>query len=149
MKYLTISLLLVFGVILTMCENKKATEENTIAQPPGWAKDAIWYQIFVERFNNGDPSNDPTPEDMYASTNYRQTPDNWSVTPWTHNWYEQEAWTEGLDTDFYGGLGLRRFGGDLQGVLDKLDSLEELGITAVYFNPLNDAPSLHKYDARN
>ena len=50
---------------------------------------------------------------------------------------------------FYGGLQLRRFGGDLQGVLDKLDYLQELGITAIYFNPINDAPSLHKYDARN
>ena len=44
---------------------------------------------------------------------------------------------------------MRRFGGDLQGVLDKLDYLHRLGVTAVYFNPLNDAPSLHKYDARN
>ncbi len=44
---------------------------------------------------------------------------------------------------------LRRYGGDLQGVLDKIDYLAELGITAVYFNPLNDAPSLHKYDPRH
>ena len=51
--------------------------------------------------------------------------------------------------DFYANLQLRRYGGDLQGVLNKLDYLKELGITAIYFNPLNDAPSLHKYDARN
>ena len=43
----------------------------------------------------------------------------------------------------------RRYGGDLQGVLDRLDYLQELGVTALYLNPVNDAPSLHKYDARN
>jgi cyclomaltodextrinase / maltogenic alpha-amylase / neopullulanase len=43
----------------------------------------------------------------------------------------------------------RRYGGDLQGLLDRLDYLQDLGITALYLNPVNDAPSLHKYDARN
>jgi len=150
MRYSYTLFILLFSFTLTMCDQKpKNQEEPDISQPPSWAKDAIWYQIFVERFNNGDPSNDPKSENMYASTNWRQTPDNWSVTPWTHNWYKQEEWTKDLDTDFYGGLGLRRFGGDLQGVLDKLDYLQDLGITAIYFNPLNDAPSLHKYDVRN
>jgi len=152
MRYFSILIVAILSIFtFNMCEEKadqKKTEKD-ITQPPSWAKDAIWYQIFVERFNNGDRSNDPTPENMNASTNWRQTPDNWSVTPWTWNWYKKEEWTKDLDTDFYGGLGLRRFGGDLQGVFDKLDYLQELGITAIYFNPLNDAPSLHKYDARN
>ena len=51
--------------------------------------------------------------------------------------------------DFYGTVQLRRYGGDLQGVLDRLDYLQELGVTALFLNPVNDAPSLHKYDARN
>ena len=151
MKYLSICFLVFSSFVLIMCEQKpeKAVKQQNHEQPPSWAKDVIWYQIFVERFNNGDHSNDPKPENIFAATNYRQTPDDWSVTPWTHNWYKQEEWTKGLNADFYGGLGLRRFGGDLQGVLNKLDYLQELGITAIYFNPLNDAPSLHKYDARN
>lgn len=42
----------------------------------------------------------------------------------------------------------RRYGGDIQGIIDKLDYLEDLGINALYLNPINDSPSLHKYDAR-
>ena len=76
-------------------------------------------------------------------------PTNWKVTPWNHDWYEPEDWAETDAGGFYKTVALRRFGGDLQGVLDKLDYLQELGVTAIYFNPLNDSPSLHKYDARH
>ncbi len=115
-------------------------------QPPRWAQQAIWYQIFVERFRNGDPSNDPRPEDMHGA-DPGKAPANWKVTHWGHDWYAPDAWAKGKRLSEM--MLLRRFGGDLQGVLDKLDYLQELGVTAVYFNPLNDAPSLHKYDARN
>ena len=117
-------------------------------QPPEWAREAIWYQIFVERFRNGDPSNDPRPEYMQGS--YPGfVPDDWKITPWHQDWYEQEEWAKGEGEHFHKLAAARRFGGDLQGVLDKLDYLEDLGITAIYFNPLNDSPSLHKYDARH
>lgn len=151
MKYISLICIVLLSSLMIMCEQKPATKnvKSNDKQIPSWAKNAIWYQIFAERFNNGDQFNDPTPESIYAASNYRQTPKNWTVTPWTFNWYKQEAWTNDLKTDFYGCLGLRRFGGDLQGVIDKLDYLQGLGITAIYFNPLNDAPSLHKYDARN
>ncbi|MCF6170185.1 MAG: glycoside hydrolase family 13 protein [Bacteroidales bacterium] len=152
MRSITVFLFILFSFVFVMCEQKpeKKKEIKILReQPPSWAKDAIWYQIFVERFNNGDRANDPRPENMYAASNYRHPPADWAITPWTQNWYKQEDWTKNLNTDFYGGLGLRRYGGDLQGVLGKLDYLQELGVTAIYFNPLNDAPSLHKYDARN
>lgn len=137
-------------IFITGCQTNVDNEsEETEIKVPQWASQAIWYQIFVERFNNGDPSNDPSPEFMYAASDFNPIPGDWTLTPWTHNWYEQEQWAKNMQVKFYDGLQLRRFGGDLQGVLDKLDYLEELGITAIYLNPINDAPSLHKYDVRN
>ena len=115
---------------------------------PGWAPDVIWYQIFVERFRNGDPSNDPTAHDITGVTD-EPPPDGWQPTPWTWDWYRQEPWAKAGGKDFYTTVQSRRYGGDLQGVLDRLDYLQELGVTALYLNPVNDAPSLHKYDARN
>ncbi len=142
--------ILILGISLSACmQTSKKSNQANISTPPTWAKNVIWYQIFVERFSNGDTLNDPTPETIYSSSNFIKTPENWSITPWTQQWYKEEDWTDQTAQDFYSNLQLRRYGGDLQGVLNKLDYLKELGITAIYFNPLNDAPSLHKYDARN
>jgi len=123
--------------------------DKSLASVPKWAKEAIWYQIFVERFRNGDPLNDPTPVDMAASYPGK-LPANWEITPWGHDWYSHEPWLDSVKAKgFYSKIQARRYGGDLQGVLDKIDYIQSLGVTAIYFNPLNDAPSLHKYDARN
>ena len=146
-KLFSIILLVIISQVLINCTSQK--QDDQVFLPPEWSKDVVWYQIFVERFNNGDPSNDPKPDNIKTASDFYPIPDDWSVTPWTHNWYEQEEWAKKLSDDFYGTLQLRRFGGDLQGVLNKLDYLEDLGITAIYLNPINDAPSLHKYDARN
>lgn len=122
------------------------------AAPPAWAGSAIWYQVFVERFRNGDPRNDPQPADI--ASDGQQAPLGWAVTPWNHDWYAREPWArekvnDRPKLDFGQVTGLRRYGGDLLGVLDKLDYLhDELGVTALYLNPVNDAPSAHKYDAR-
>ncbi|MBK7698181.1 MAG: glycoside hydrolase family 13 protein [Saprospiraceae bacterium] len=117
-------------------------------QPPAWAREAIWYQIFVERFFNGNQANNPTP---ITSDNalIDPLPDDWSLTDWGHNWYKQEPWAKKTGLDFYRTIQMRRYGGDLDGVLQKIAYLKDLGINAIYFNPINDAPSLHKYDARH
>ncbi|MEM1216240.1 MAG: alpha-amylase family glycosyl hydrolase, partial [Bacteroidota bacterium] len=144
------------------CQNKgipeASTADLTSENVPTWAKEAIWYEIGVERFRNGDPTNDPSAQDIIGA--YPSfVPDEWAVTPWTQDWYEEDDYFANFNDqlDYYGNkierfvdkAQLRRYGGDLQGVLDKVDYLESLGITAIYFRPLNDAPSLHKYDARN
>jgi cyclomaltodextrinase / maltogenic alpha-amylase / neopullulanase len=125
------------------------TAPTPFDQPPSWAKEVIWYQIFVERFSNGDKANDPKPENMAIAPLNSFAPTGWSITPWTSNWFEQESWAKQPGRSFSEMLQYRRYGGDLQGVINKLDYLQDLGVTALFINPINDAPSLHKYDARN
>lgn len=149
MKSSKFILLIVAGLSLLFSGCKQEPEVKDISSVPGWAKEAIWYQIFVERFRNGDPANDPTPADMKGAYP-GSLPENWQITPWGHDWYSHEPWLDSVRAgNFYGKIQARRYGGDLQGVLEKLDYIKELGVTAIYFNPLNDSPSLHKYDARN
>ena len=132
-----------------MQSKNKNIDDKSLASVPAWAKEAIWYQVFVERFRNGDPDNDPTPADMKGSYPDK-LPADWSVTPWGHDWYSHEPWLDSVKvSSFYSKIQARRYGGDLQGVLDEINYIQSLGVTAIYFNPLNDSPSLHKYDARN
>ncbi len=142
---------LVILLILTSCNLAMMAQTNALGfnQPPAWAQRAIWYQIFVERFYNGDKTNDPRPENINIPPLKMIAPAGWAITPWTQDWYQQEDWALKTGKPFSEMAQYRRYGGDLQGVLDKLDYLQELGITAIFMNPLNDAPSLHKYDARN
>lgn len=79
---------------------------------PYWLQDAVFYQIFPDRFANGDPTNDPP--NVQA----------WGATP--TNWHFQ--------------------GGDLRGVIQRFDYLLELGINVIYFNPIFQSPSNHRYN---
>lgn len=137
-----------FFIVLNILLIPQIFCQTPFNKPPDWAKEMIWYQIFVERFSNGDASNDPSPALMNVPDMKIFTPENWKITPWTSDWFKKDLWMEGSQKSFSELLQFRRYGGDLQGVLNKLDYLQDLGITAIYFNPLNDAPSLHKYDAR-
>lgn len=97
---------------------------------PDWAKGAVMYQIYVDRFYNGDPTNDvESNEYIYIGEPCTRVTD-WSKYP---------AY-----------MGVREFyGGDLQGVLDKLDYLQDLGVEVIYFNPIFVSPSNHKYDSQD
>ena len=97
---------------------------------PDWAKGAVMYQIFTDRFYNGDKSNDVETNEYYYIGDYSQRVTNWDKYP--------------------ANMGVREFyGGDLQGGMDKLDYLQELGVEVVYFNPLFVSPSNHKYDIQD
>ena len=97
---------------------------------PDWAKGAVFYQIYVDRFYNGDPSND------VLTNEYQYIGDK---TVKVEDWNKYPA-----------AMGVREFyGGDLQGVLDKMDYLQDLGVDVIYFNPLFVSPSNHKYDIQD
>lgn len=97
---------------------------------PNWAKGAVIYQIYVDRFCNGDPSNDVlTGEYCY-------------INEPVHRVEDWERYPAQMDVrEFYGG--------DLQGVIDKMDYLQDLGVEVIYFNPLFVSPSNHKYDIQD
>ena len=139
---------LAFLVLAASCARASSRDSQSHSSVPAWAADAIWYQIFVERFRNGDPSNDPTAHDIEGVTD-EAPPKGWRPTPWSQDWYRQEPWAKATGKKFYTTVQSRRYGGDLSGVMNRLEYLQDLGITALYLNPVNDAPSLHKYDARN
>lgn len=97
---------------------------------PDWAKGAVMYQIFTDRFYNGDPSNNVETNEYYYIGGYSRKVTDWNKYP--------------------DNMGVREFyGGDLQGVIEKLDYLQELGVEVLYFNPLFVSPSNHKYDIQD
>lgn len=112
---------------------------------PEWSKKVVWYQIFPERFRNGDTSNDPTVKDIEGSYPHDIT-SPWQIHPWTSDWYELQPYEKENGKNIWFNLQRRRYGGDLKGIIDKLDYIHDLGVTAIYLNPVFEAPSLHKYD---
>lgn len=152
-------LLLLVVLVVPGCRKRPQVDKNTVysvpeisedvlKKVPEWAQKAIWYQIFPERFRNGDPNNDPRMADMEGAWPHTKFP-GWKPTFWGQDWFAQEDWALTSGKDFYFTVQARRYGGDFQGIIDKMDYLKDLGINAIYLNPVNDSPSLHKYDARN
>lgn len=99
-------------------------------ETPEWAKGAVMYQIYVDRFYNGDPTNDVETGEYYYIGDVSVRVTDWNKIPAV--------------------MGVREFyGGDIQGILDKLDYLQDLGIEVVYLNPSFVSPSNHKYDCQD
>ncbi len=92
---------------------------------PSWAKGAVFYQIYVDRFCNGDKAND------VISGEYKYLDDFVHARAW------DDPITVGTND---------HYGGDLKGVMDKLDYLKDLGVDVIYLNPVFLSPSNHKYD---
>ncbi len=97
---------------------------------PDWAKGAIFYQIYVDRFYNGDRSNDVEDNEyIYIGEGTSKVTD-WNKYP--------------------AAMGVREFyGGDIAGVMQKLDYLQDLGVEVIYLNPIFVSPSNHKYDIQD
>src|SRR5579859_1326735 len=102
---------------------------------PQWVHDAVIYQIFPDRFRNGDKSNDPADGSQTFYGNLKLT--------------FHKTWNE-MVTDFKSDPTLQPnsdfFGGDLKGIQDKLPYLKQFGVTAIYLNPIFEARSNHRYD---
>ncbi len=97
---------------------------------PTWARGAVFYQIFVDRFCNGDTSNDVLDNEYcYIGEGTRRVTD----------WFK---YPDNMDVRSF-------YGGDLQGVMDKLDYLKDLGVDVIYLNPIFVSPSNHKYDIQD
>ena len=97
---------------------------------PDWAKGAVMYQIFTDRFRNGDVSNDVEDREYYYTGRYVHRVTDWEKLP---DAYDVHAF----------------YGGDLPGVREKLDYLQELGVEVLYLNPIFVSPSNHKYDTQD
>jgi glycosidase len=119
---------------------------SSISFVPAWAQHAVWYQILPERFANGDPSNDPTVESLAGGRLGGHEGDDWHKSRWTSDWYEMQPWETANGQDKWMNIHDRRYGGDIAGIIQRLPYLKELGINAIYLNPVFDAPSHHKYD---
>jgi glycosidase len=126
--------------------NKDSTDQQFEEFVPEWSKKIVWYQIFPERFRNGDLDNDPTLESIKGAYPHDVT-SPWQIHPWTSDWYKVQPYENKNGKDIWFNLQRRRYGGDLQGIIDKLNYFKELGIGAIYLNPVFWSPSLHKYDA--
>ncbi|OQY26429.1 MAG: hypothetical protein B6244_13570 [Candidatus Cloacimonetes bacterium 4572_55] len=119
---------------------------------PEWARHAVWYAILPDRFRNGQKKNDPTMNEMGSEwfNSYLQTP--FTLSEWVEDWetlqpwelaYKENASDNSRDHARY----FRHYGGDFKGVSKKLSYLTDLGITAIWFNPVTYSESNHKYDA--
>ncbi|MDE5721524.1 MAG: glycoside hydrolase family 13 protein [Clostridia bacterium] len=97
---------------------------------PDWAKGTVFYQIFTDRFCNGNAENDVQDNEYYYTGGHSKKINEWYKFP------------DELDVRCF-------YGGDLQGVRQKLDYLQDLGVEAIYFNPLFVSPSNHKYDTQD
>ena len=105
-------------------------------QTPGWAADAVYYYIFPERFRNGDKANDPQPGvQRYHDKTVERHP-RWLDLPY------KPGSGDGSDAVYNNDF----FGGDLAGIINKLDDIRDLGANTIYMTPVFRAASNHKYD---
>jgi len=103
---------------------------------PEWAQQAVWYYLFPERFRNGDASNDPRPGPNTFQNGSVETHADWNARPFRPG--SGDGSDNSGSNDF--------FGGDLAGIIEKLDHIAALGATALYMTPIFTAASNHKYD---
>ncbi len=134
----------VFTLVLSLCFTLHSSAQKDFT--PNWSKGIVWYQIFPERFNNGDPTNDPKAGDQNGAYPFDDT-SAFQIHPWNSDWYQLQPYEQKNKKNIWFNIQRRRYGGDLQGIIDKLDYIKSLGINGIYLTPIFWSPSSHKYDA--
>lgn len=119
------------------------TTADSTSKTPDWVKNAIFYQIFPDRFRNGDPYNDPIGNGTSGDVLWKAWTGGLPIRSYPAVYALKMPWTALPigSTDW--------FGGDLKGVQDKAQYLADLGITAIYFNPTMDSTDNHGYTPIN
>jgi glycosidase/fibronectin type 3 domain-containing protein len=106
---------------------------------PEWFRNAVVYQIFPDRFRNGDKTNDPSDgSDVFYGDYPLIFHETWNEPPVDGRRVQTPNGQGYFNSDFYGG--------DLAGITEKLEYLQRLGVTAIYLNPIFEARSNHRYD---
>jgi cyclomaltodextrinase len=103
---------------------------------PAWARDAVYYYIFPERFRNGDPRNDPKPGVDRFHDKTVEFHQDWNERPYVP--HSGDGSDDEYSNDFYGG--------DIAGIIEKLDYIKSVGANTLYITPMFTAASNHKYD---
>jgi len=129
------------GVVAEMPSNTKRIRRyrQTVYAPytvPAWAQDAVYYYIFPERFRNGDRHNDPKPGVDKFHDGTVEFHADWNDKPYRPN--SGDGSDDQYSNDF--------FGGDIAGIIQKLDYIKSVGANALYITPMFSAASNHKYD---
>lgn len=128
-------------------------EVYPVFEIPAWLKTSVVYQIFMDRFCNGNPANDQDFSESYYEGSREKPPEGEYLPPNKEYYHLVKDWydSSSLKQNPYLPEGMPDwwsfYGGDIAGVKKQLDYLSELGITLIYFNPLWEAKSNHKYDA--
>ncbi|MBQ5452175.1 MAG: hypothetical protein IIT56_04205, partial [Bacteroidales bacterium] len=116
---------------------------------PAWAAEVVWYEIFPDRFCRKNLKNTLSAEDLLGTTPWNFDGEKWEISAWDAEWKGRQEHEKHNRKSLKMNVLRRRYCGDLEGVISKLEYLAGLGITALYFTPLQFSPSLHKYDGTN
>lgn len=145
---------------------KKSEDESTF-YIPYWSREAIWYNIFPDRFYNGDVYNDPIFNEFGANRfkknknyenkfvkdykwNYSEDAPEFERNRWTSDFSDRTSWEAKLESNIdYSLKYARMYGGDIKGIKEKIPYLKELGITAIWLNPVFYSYQNHKYGAND
>ncbi|MFZ1731275.1 MAG: alpha-amylase family glycosyl hydrolase [Bacteroidota bacterium] len=129
--------------ILALCAFA-APAAGQYLEAPAWARGVVWYLVMPDRFCNADTLNDPQVEYIFDDAKLP-----WKVSSWTANWYASTSEERMLHDNFYPAALLRQYGGDIDGILSRLDYLQDLGVQGLILAPMFESRSSHKFDVNS